>query len=154
MAQKYQVDKITNHENMNQMMGGAGGGGGKKKKNRSIRTELTKEQKDDIKEAFELLDEKQQQVIKESDLKVALRALGFEPQAQEIKRLIQKINSQAKDPDQEDKNNEDGDTTFDYKSFEEIMTLKMSERDADTELKKAFVLFSQEKEFISFEDLK
>ena len=33
-------------------------GGGKKKKSRTIRTELTNEQKSDIREAFELLDEK------------------------------------------------------------------------------------------------
>lgn len=34
-----------------------------------------------------------------------------------------------------------------------IMTIKMSERDADTELQKAFILFSQEKDHITFEDL-
>lgn len=33
------------------------------------------------------------------------------------------------------------------------MTIKMSERDADTELQKAFILFSQEKDHITFEDL-
>ena len=34
-----------------------------------------------------------------------------------------------------------------------IMTTKMSERDADPELQKAFILFSQEKDHITFEDL-
>ena len=34
------------------------------------------------------------------------------------------------------------------------MTTKMSERDADTELQKAFILFSQEKDHITFEDLR
>ena len=33
------------------------------------------------------------------------------------------------------------------------MTTKMSERDADKELEKAFILFSQEKDHITFEDL-
>jgi len=71
-----------------------------------------------------------------------------------VKRLLQKLTNSAKDPDQEDKSKEDGYTSIDYSSFEEIMTLKMSERDADSELKKAFVLFSAEKEYITFEDLK
>jgi hypothetical protein len=35
--------------------------------------------------------------------------------------------------------------TIDYNDFEEIMTMKMSERDADSELEKAFILFSEEK---------
>ena len=34
------------------------------------------------------------------------------------------------------------------------MTTKMSERDANSELDKAFILFSQNKDHISFEDLK
>jgi centrin-1 len=33
------------------------------------------------------------------------------------------------------------------------MTTKMSERDADSELQKAFILFSQEKDHITLEDL-
>ena len=34
------------------------------------------------------------------------------------------------------------------------MTTKMSERDSDQELGKAFILFSQNKDFITFDDLK
>ena len=34
------------------------------------------------------------------------------------------------------------------------MTMKMSERDADSELEKAFILFSQEKPVITLEDLR
>ena len=44
--------------------------------------------------------------------------------------------------------------TIDFNDFLEIMTIKMSERDADSELEKAFILFSQEKPYITFEDLK
>ena len=35
----------------------------------------------------------------------------------------------------------------------DIMTTKMSERDGDAQLEKAFILFSQEKDHISFDDL-
>ena len=37
--------------------------------------------------------------------------------------------------------------------FIDIMTTKMSERDGDAQLQKAFILFSQEKDHITFEDL-
>lgn len=69
---------------------------------------------------------------------MALRALGFEPSATEIKRLLQKVADLSKDGDHEDRANEDGSTSIDYQSFEEIMTIKMSERDAEAELRKAF----------------
>lgn len=45
--------------------------------------------------------------------------------------------------------------TIDYKEFLEIMTLKMSERVSNDELKVAFRLFDREdKGFITFENLK
>ena len=131
------------------------GGGKKKTKSRGQRTELTEEQKADIKEAFDLFDDKQQQSITDKDLKVALRALGFEPAPQEIKRLIQRLNNSNKERDTPDEKNKEGGTiTIDYNDFEEIMTMKMSERDADSELEKAFILFSNEKNEITFDDLK
>jgi Ca2+-binding EF-hand superfamily protein len=44
--------------------------------------------------------------------------------------------------------------TIDFNDFLEIMTTKMSERDQAEELEKAFILFSNNKAFIEFEDLK
>ena len=38
--------------------------------------------------------------------------------------------------------------------FKEIMTTKMSEKDSHEELEKAFILFSQNKNYIDFTDLK
>ena len=43
--------------------------------------------------------------------------------------------------------------TIDFDDFKDIMTTKMSERDGDAQLEKAFILFSQEKDHITFEDL-
>jgi Ca2+-binding EF-hand superfamily protein len=44
--------------------------------------------------------------------------------------------------------------SIDFNDFLEIMTTKMSERDQPEELEKAFILFSQNKSFIEFDDLK
>jgi Ca2+-binding EF-hand superfamily protein len=56
-----------------------------KKTNKKVRSkeifrqELTEKQKKDIKEAFDLFDADGSGVIEIKELKVALRALGFEP---------------------------------------------------------------------------
>ena len=44
--------------------------------------------------------------------------------------------------------------SIDFNDFLEIMTTKMSERDQPEELEKAFILFSQNKPFIEFDDLR
>ena len=86
---------------------------------------------------------------------MALRALGFEPQKEEIKKLVSDQNnnlaSRDKDRDSRDK---EGQVTIDFNDFLDIMTTKMSERDSEQELSKAFILFSQNKDHITFEDLK
>ena len=86
---------------------------------------------------------------------MALRALGFEPQKEEIKKLVSDQNnnlaSRDKDRDSRDK---EGQVTIDFNDFLDIMTTKMSERDSEQELSKAFILFSQNKDHINFDDLK
>ncbi len=86
------------------------------------------------------------------DLKVALRALGFEPAKEEIKRLISDLNNNNANRDRE--KDKEGQVTIDFNDFLEIMTTKMSEKDQPDELEKAFILFSQNKPFIEFTDLK
>lgn len=63
------------------------------KKRAQFRQELTPEQKAEIEEAFDLFDTEGSGYIELKDLKVALRALGFEPAKQEIKRLISDLNN-------------------------------------------------------------
>ena len=71
---------------------------GKKAKNKdTFRQELSEKQKKDIKEAFDLFDADGSGVIDIKELKVALRALGFEPKKDEIKKLISDINTEQKD---------------------------------------------------------
>lgn len=57
-----------------------------------------------------------------------MRALGFEPRKEEIKKMIADI----------DRN---GSGTIDFAEFLEMMTAKMSERDSKEEIIKAFRLF-------------
>ena len=127
---------------------------GKKKtvKRSTFRQELTQEQKDEIKEAFDLFDATGSGNINLQDLKVALRALGFEPAKTEIKRLINGLNKPVQATSHIDREKE-GTVTVDFNDFLNIMTTKMSERDADSELKKAFILFSNNKDHIDLQDL-
>jgi len=83
---------------------------------------------------------------------VALRALGIEPAKEEIKKLISDLNNNNVNRDRE--KDKDGQVTIDFNDFLEIMTTKMSEKDSSDELEKAFILFSQSKHFIDFDDLK
>ena len=87
------VEKITSED-----MGGAPksllhDAAKKKVKSRgNFRQELTEEQKLELKEAFDLFDASGSGIINLQDLKVALRALGFEPAKQEIKKLVNALN--------------------------------------------------------------
>ena len=110
------------------------------KKRAQFRQELTHEQLAEIHEAFDLLDTNTTGYIELKDLKVALRALGFEPAKQEIKRLISDLNNTQKNRDGEKE--KEGIIQITKEDFTNIMTTKMSERDSDTELQKAFIQFS------------
>ncbi len=81
-------------------------GGGAKKRTTGSRPELTEEQKTEIREAFDLFDADGSGTIDVKELKVsnfvefsliqklfqvAMRALGFEPKKEEIKKMISDI---------------------------------------------------------------
>merc|ERR1712167_365765 len=71
-----------------------------------------------------------------------MRALGFEPKKEEIKKMIADIDT-------------DGSGTIDFNEFLEMMTAKMSERDPMEEIIKAFRLFDDDETGkISFKNLK
>ena len=103
---------------------------------------LTEEQKQEIREAFDLFDTDGSGSIDAKELKVAMRALGFEPKKEEIKKMIADIDT-------------DGSGTIDFNEFLEMMTAKMSERDPMEEIIKAFRLFDDDETGkISFKNLK
>ena len=106
------------------------------------RTELTEEQKQEIKEAFDLFDTDGSGNIDSKELKVAMRALGFEPKREEIKKLISEVDK-------------DGSGVIDFPEFLDMMTAKMQERDPREEMMKAFRLFDDDETGkISFKNLK
>lgn len=113
-----------------------------KKKGSGPKFELTTEQKNDIKEAFDLFDKEGVGKIDTKELKVAIRALGFEPKKEEIKRMIAEV-------DKEDS----GKLSFD--DFLTLMSVKMAEKDSKEEIMKAFRLFDDDETgTISFKNLK
>ena len=99
---KNNVQKLGSEKLTSEDMGLGGGmkslleGGKKKPKTRgNFKVSLTEEQKAELKEAFDLFDATGSGMINMQDLKVALRALGFEPAKTEIKRLINALNKPA-----------------------------------------------------------
>jgi len=77
-----------------------------------VRFALTEEQKQEIREAFDLFDTDGSGSIDAKELKVAMRALGFEPKKEEIKKMIADIDT-------------DGSGTIDFNEFLEMMTAKV-----------------------------
>jgi len=69
--------------------------GAQKKKSNGPRPELSDEQKQEIREAFDLFDADGSGTIDVKELKVAMRALGFEPKKEEIKKMIADIDKEG-----------------------------------------------------------
>mmetsp|Transcript_18481 Transcript_18481/g.22634 ORF Transcript_18481/g.22634 Transcript_18481/m.22634 type:complete len:179 (+) Transcript_18481:413-949(+) len=112
------------------------------KNNSNVVVELTSEQKQEIREAFDLFDTDGSGTIDAKELKVAMRALGFEPKKEEIRKMIADV----------DKN---GSGTIDFEEFLDMMTVKMGERDSKEEMAKAFRLFDDDETGrITFKNLK
>lgn len=115
---------------------------GTRKKSSGPKYELSEEQKADIKEAFDLFDKEGTGKIETKELKVAIRALGFEPKKEEINKMLSEIDKE-----------ESG--MISYEEFLMLMTQKMTEKDSKEEIMKAFRLFDDDETGkISFKNLK
>lgn len=93
----------------------------------NIRQELTLRQKEDLKTAFKLFDTDGSGTIEVEELKVALRALGFEPKQEEIKKLLSEINSNTEKTEQNS-------NSLDFNDFVTIMEIKMAEQETEEEI--------------------
>ncbi|XP_038603959.1 centrin-2 [Tachyglossus aculeatus] len=104
--------------------------------------ELSEDQKQEIREAFDLFDSDGTGTIDVKELKVAMRALGFEPKKEEIKKMITDIDKE-------------GTGKISFNDFLAVMTQKMAEKDTKEEILKAFRLFDDDETGkISFKNLK
>ncbi|KAJ7249166.1 hypothetical protein O6H91_Y424400 [Diphasiastrum complanatum] len=101
-------------------------------KNKARSQSVTNEQRAEIREAFDLFDTDNSGTIDAKELKVAMRALGFETKKRgkcpDIERMIADV----------DKNNSG---SIDFEEFVYMMTDKMGERESREEIMKAFRLF-------------
>ncbi|XP_033021531.1 centrin-2-like [Lacerta agilis] len=111
-------------------------------KKKGPKLELSPAQKEQMRDAFDLLDADGTGTIDVKDLKVSIRALGFEPTREEIKRIVSEVDKE-------------GSGKIGFDAFYSVMTKKMSETDPKEEILKSFKLFEDpERGKIGFKDLK
>lgn len=83
-----------------------------KPKTKKKRTKLTEEQKEVLKQAFDLFDTDNSGTIDERELKDAMKALGFDATKAEVTKMIADIDK-------------DGSGTIDFEEFLDMMKKKM-----------------------------
>ena len=93
---------------------------------------FTKEQNRDLQTAFEIVDKDGTGNVDIKDLKVILRALGFEPQEDEIKKLLSTIN---RSDDEENNKKGFSSNTIDFEEFKKIMNNKLRESEEIEQLR-------------------
>ncbi|KAG9411436.1 Centrin-3 [Aphanomyces cochlioides] len=99
---------------------------------RKPRQELTEEQRKELVEAFDLFDTNKSGSVDYYELKVMMRALGFDVKKQEVVKLVEEVDIHRT-----------GRVHLD--DFLEIMRRKITSRDPDEEILKAFSLFDEDK---------
>ncbi|KAI8912619.1 Centrin-1 [Gorgonomyces haynaldii] len=105
-------------------------------------SDLNQDQKQEIREAFDLFDSNGVGSIDVKELKVAMRALGFEPKKEELKKMIAQVDPTSRG-------------TIDFNEFLALMSVKMAEKDSKEEILKAFKLFDDDETGkITFKNLK
>ncbi|KAF9060324.1 hypothetical protein BDP27DRAFT_1273165 [Rhodocollybia butyracea] len=100
----------------------------KSKRRTHSRPELTEDQKQEIKEAFELFDSDKDGQIDYHELKVAMRALGFDMKKAEVLKIL-------RDHDKTSRG------FMDFEDFAKVMSDRILQRDPMEEIRRAFQLF-------------
>ncbi len=93
--------------------------------------QLSDEQKAEIKEAFELFDTDNSGYIDLRELRIAVRALGFELSREEIEGMMASVDT-------------DGSGDIGFEEFLQMMTLKMAKRSQKEDLIRVFQSFDEE----------
>ncbi|CAN6483769.1 unnamed protein product [Victoria cruziana] len=94
---------------------------------------ISQQKKQEIREAFDLFDTDRSGTIDAKELNVAMRALGFEMNDEQIRQMIADVDR-------------DGSGAIDFDEFLHMMTAKIGERDTKEELIKAFRIIDQDKD--------
>lgn len=113
------------------------------KRGSALLSQLSEEQKQEIKEAFDLFDTNGIGAIDARELRVAMRALGFEPDKEEIKEMLTSLSPNGNTPVD----------SITYDQFLKLMSVKIIDKDPKEDMIKAFRLFtgSETKESITFQ---
>merc|ERR1719313_3039723 len=98
---------------------------------RRKRPELSEEQKQEIKEAFDLFDHEKTGQVDYHELKIAMRALGFDVKKQEVLKLMRPYDRE-----------ETG--IVGWEGFQEILAEKYLARDPEEEILRGFSLFDED----------
>lgn len=110
---------------------GAGAAAGIARGKKVLRKELSEEEVQEIREAFNLFDSDHSGQIDYRELKVAMRALGFPVRKEDLKALLKQYDK-------------DDSSSIEFDEFKQIMIEKMAERDPADEMSKAFTLFDDD----------
>ncbi|OWF56440.1 Calmodulin-5 [Mizuhopecten yessoensis] len=94
-------------------------------------TGLTDDEIDEFREAFSLFDKDGDGSIPTAELGTVLRALGQNPSASELKKMINEVDA-------------DGDGTVDFPEFLILLVRKMTEAGGETEMKETFKVFDRD----------
>jgi len=92
---------------------------------------ITDDEHQMIKEAFDLFDTDGSGEIDSKEMKVAMKALGFEPRNDEIEAMLAE-------------GDDDGSGTMAYEEFEKMMTHKIQTKDPKDDMVKAFGLIDSD----------
>lgn len=108
-----------------------------KKPVRKSQFKLTSEQEADLRKVFDIFskggEESGYGTISAEDIKIAFRALGYEPKQKEIRQLISGVDK-------------DGKGLLDFNDYLAIMTKKMTQKDDVEDLQKAFELLDRDRD--------
>merc|ERR1712072_1540469 len=92
---------------------------------------LTEEQVEECREAFEMFDMDRSGAIDVRELKAAIKALGMDVSAEELKKMVSDVDK-------------DGNGTIEFPEFLGMMTAKMSQNASEEEIAKCFKLFDHD----------
>ncbi|GBP36256.1 Centrin-2 [Eumeta japonica] len=117
-------------------------GNSTKAKELHAKLHLTKEQRNNLRQAFNYLDRTGEGKIRNEDFRVAIKALGYQPTKEELMNMINAVDK--------------GRTgKMSFKNFETALMRKMMSQDSDTDIMKTFRMFDMDDcGYITLDNLK